>query len=144
MSSVPGAKVTLTGTNFTGATGVLFNGASVSFTNALPNKLDLRVTAVVPPDATSGPITILTPHSNATTTASFQGMPPPLVVRLSAPNEVEITWPATGSTFVLEVSEDLSAGSWSPVTEPRVVTNLTTTVSLLTPSGHRFYRLKID
>jgi hypothetical protein len=53
-------------TNFTGATSVLFNGASASFTNAATTNLDLRVTAVVPPDATSGPITIMTPHVSVT------------------------------------------------------------------------------
>jgi subtilisin family serine protease len=45
-----GSKITLTGTNFTGATAVLFNGATASFTNAAGNNLDLHITAIVPPD----------------------------------------------------------------------------------------------
>ena len=93
-SAVPGAKVTLTGTNFTGATSVLFNGASASFTNAPTNNFDLRITAVVPRDATSGPITIMTPHGNVTSTASFQVLPPPLSISLSATDRVVIRWPA--------------------------------------------------
>src|SRR5207249_3949689 len=36
-TGTPGTKVTLLGTNFIGATAVLFNGASAVFTNALTN-----------------------------------------------------------------------------------------------------------
>src|SRR5262249_39596639 len=39
-SGTPGTKVTLFGTNFTGATAVLFNDANAAFTNALTNNLD--------------------------------------------------------------------------------------------------------
>jgi hypothetical protein len=75
-SGAPGARVTLTGTNFAGATSVLFNGTSGSFTTADDNNLDLRITAFVPLDATSGPITIITPHGNVTSSASFTVLPP--------------------------------------------------------------------
>jgi hypothetical protein len=75
-SAVPGAKLTLTGTNFSGATSVLFNGVSASFANAPTNNIDLKITAIVPPDAISGPITIVTPHGNVTSTATFQVLPP--------------------------------------------------------------------
>jgi len=121
-SSMPGSKVTLTGTNFTGAISVLFNGASAVFTNAATTNVDLRITAVVPPDATSGPISIVTPQGNVTTTASFQVLPPPLTIRLMSASELEITWPATSAQFVLEMSETLSASSWIPVTEPVLMT----------------------
>ena len=141
-SGIPGAKVTLTGTNFTGATSVLFNGASASFTNAVGNNLDLRVTAVVPPDATSGPITIVTPHGNVTSTTLFQLLPPRLSITLRTTNGIEIAWPATSSVFVLESSQDLSAGSWSSVTEPLLMTNGVTRLGLAMPAGNRFYRLK--
>jgi len=99
-SGPPGTKVTLTGTNFTGATSVFFNGASASFTNALTNNLDLRITAIVPLDATSSSITMVTPHGNVTSTASFQVLPPSLTVRLTSAYELEITWPATSTEFV--------------------------------------------
>ncbi|MGH9555575.1 MAG: hypothetical protein ACRD2Y_07105, partial [Terriglobales bacterium] len=91
---------TLTGTNFTGATSVLFNGASASFTNALTNNLDLRITAVVPPDAISGPITIVTPHGNVTSTTSFQVPSPALSLTFNPANELQVRWPGTSSAWV--------------------------------------------
>ena len=141
-SGVPGTKVTLTGTNFTGATSVLFNGASASFANAPTNNFDLRITAVVPPDAVSGPITIATPHGNATTTVSFQVLPPPLTIRLTSVNELEIAWPATSPEFVLETSETLSAGSWTPVTPGSGIGSGQSKLTLPAPIGKRFFRLK--
>ncbi len=132
----------LTGTNFTGATSVLFNGASASFTNALTNNLDLRITAVLPPDATSGPITIVTPHGSATSSASFQVLPPPLSITFNSTAGLQISWPATSSAFVPEVSEDLSNGSWTPVAQAPVIANEQSKVTLAAPAGNRFYRLK--
>jgi hypothetical protein len=105
-------------------------------------KADLRITAIVPPDAISGPITIVTPHGNATTTTSFQVLPPPLTIRLTAANEVEIAWPATSPEFVLEVSEDLSSGLWSAVSQMPLRTNGTSTIKLIGANGSRFYRLR--
>ena len=137
-----GATVTLTGTNFTGATSVSFNGASATFTNALKNNLDLKITAIVPPDATSGPITVLTPHGSITSTNLFDVLPPPLTARLTGANELEIAWPATSSAFVLEMSADLSAGSWLPVAQSPVVANRQTSLKLAPGSGNRFYRLR--
>jgi len=137
-----GAKITLMGTNFTGATSVSFNGASATFTNTLTNYLDLRITAVVPPDATSGPITVLTPHGSITSTNLFDVLPPPLTARLTAANELAITWPATSSAFVLEVSADLSAGAWLPVAQSPIVANGQSSLKLAPGSGNWFYRLR--
>ena len=141
-SGVPGSKVTLTGTNFTGATSVLFNGASASFTNVLTNNLDLRISAVVPPDATSGPITIVTPHGSGTSSALFQVQPPPLSVKLNPVSGLEITWSATSSAFLLEASEDLTSGLWAPVAETPLIANGRSTLKLCALVGNRFYRLK--
>jgi subtilisin family serine protease len=141
-SGIPGAKVTLTGTNFTGATSVLFNGADATFANAPTNNLDLRITAVVPPDATSGPITILTPHGNVTSTASFQVLPPPLSISLSATDGVVIRWPATGNAFVLEATDDLAAGSWSVVEALTMDVGDETRIGVPAPKGVRFFRLR--
>ncbi|MBI4560079.1 MAG: hypothetical protein HY706_21000 [Candidatus Hydrogenedentes bacterium] len=142
VSGVPGTTVTLTDTNFSGATSVLFNGASASFTNAPTNNFDLRITAVVPPDAASGPITVVTPHGNVTSTASVQVLPPPLTIRRAGANELEIAWPATSGEFVLEFSEDLTANSWNPVTQLPLRANGQSKLALTAPTGKRFYRLK--
>jgi hypothetical protein len=141
-SSIPGMRVTLTGTNFTGATSVLFNGAPASFMNAATHNHDLRITAVVPPESSSGPITIVTPHGNVTSLASFQVLPPPLTVRLNAAREVEIVWPATSLEFVLESSGDLSSESWGAVPEMPVRTGGQSSVMLSVTNGVRFYRLR--
>jgi len=113
-TGTPGAKITLTGTNFTGATAVLFNGASASFTIAPTNNLDLRITAVVPPDATSGPITILTPHGNVTSTTVFQVLRPTIAVASSSPTELTLSW--TGTNFVLQSSTELR--TWTQLFPP--------------------------
>jgi N-acetylneuraminic acid mutarotase len=53
-SALAGADVTITGTNFTGATDVRFNGLQAVFNVTS----DTTITATVPPGATSGPITV--------------------------------------------------------------------------------------
>jgi thermitase len=141
-SAVPGTKVTLFGTNFTGATSVLFNGASATFTNALTNNLDLRITAVVPPDASSGAITVNTSRGDVTSSATFQVLPPKLSIVFNAATGLEITWPATSSTIALQTTDDLASGTWVPVTESPVVEAGQSRLHIAAPTGNRFYRLK--
>jgi uncharacterized repeat protein (TIGR03803 family) len=62
-----GTVVTLTGTTFTGATSVKFNGTSATFTV----NSDSKATATVPSGATTGPITITTPGGTATSSTNF-------------------------------------------------------------------------
>jgi cytochrome c peroxidase len=52
-----GTVVTITGTNFTGATAVSFNGVAAGFTEGPPG----TITTTVPAGATTGPITVTTP-----------------------------------------------------------------------------------
>jgi len=141
-SGIPGTRVTLSGTNFTGATSVLFNSASATFTNAPTNNLDLRITAVVPSDAISGPITIVTPHGKVTSTTFFHVLPPPLTVQLAATNELEITWPATSTAFVLEEAAVLNPASLVPVSQAPFMANGESKLTLTPSTGIRFYRLK--
>jgi len=140
-SGTPGARITLTGTNFTGATAVLFNGTDAGFTNGPANYLDLRLTAVVPPEATSGPITILTPHGDVTSANSFQVLPPPLSVALSSVGGLELTWPATSRALELESTDNLSPALWSPVTVPFTRTNGATRVMIPAGPKGRYFRL---
>ena len=51
----PGIAVTINGTHFIGTTGVKFNGANASFS---PITSDLFITATVPANATTGPISV--------------------------------------------------------------------------------------
>jgi hypothetical protein len=75
----PGTSVTITGSNFTGATAVAFNGAGASFTV----QSDTTIIATVPPGATNGPISITTPEGTGTSILLFY-LPP--VLSSFAPN----------------------------------------------------------
>jgi cytochrome c peroxidase len=62
-----GTGVTITGTNFTGATAVSFGGRAATFSVSNSG----TVTTTVPAGATTGPITVTTLDGTATTAASF-------------------------------------------------------------------------
>jgi IPT/TIG domain len=62
-----GTGVTITGTNFTGATAVSFNGAAATFTVSNSG----TVTTTVPAGAATGPITVTTLDGTATSATSF-------------------------------------------------------------------------
>ena len=143
LRSIPGAKVTLFGTNFTGATAVVFNGVTAVFTNTAGSVEDLRITAVVPPQATTGPITIVTPHGNVTSSASFQVLPPALSGVAVSQGQIQLRWAATSSTFTLEASDNLWPAHWVPVQQAPVRENGESKVNLLALNA-MFYRLRSD
>jgi hypothetical protein len=97
-SGVVGATVTITGTNFTGATALTLNGAAVTgFTvvNAT------TITFVVPTGATSGTIAVTTPGGTATSTGTFTvtpAVPVPTITSFSPARAV------TGVGFTLTVN----------------------------------------
>ena len=62
-----GTSVTITGTNFTGATSVTFNNVTATF---VVNSAT-QITATVPSTATTGQIRVTTPGGTATSTTSF-------------------------------------------------------------------------
>jgi hypothetical protein len=62
-----GTSVTISGTNFTEATAVTFNGVSASFTVNSAT----AITATVPAGATTGPISVTTAGGTATSAGSF-------------------------------------------------------------------------
>lgn len=66
-SGAVGASVTISGTNFTGATAVKFNGTAASFTVANSTS----ITTSVPSGATTGPISVTNASGAATSSASF-------------------------------------------------------------------------
>jgi hypothetical protein len=115
---------------------------SAIFTNASTTNIDLRISGIVPPDATSGPITIVTPHGSTTSSGSFQVLPPPLSIRLISANEFEIVWAAVGTTFVLETSETMDLDSWSPVQQSPSAVNGQSSLKQTLGTAQRFYRLR--
>jgi hypothetical protein len=66
-SGTVGTSVTITGTNFTGATAVKFNGFISSFTVNSAT----QIAATVPSSATTGPISVTTPAGTATSSTNF-------------------------------------------------------------------------
>jgi len=68
-----GTTVTISGTNFSGATAVRFNGVSASFTAGSATS----ITATVPSGATSGPISVATSGGTATSSSAFTVEAPP-------------------------------------------------------------------
>jgi hypothetical protein len=62
-----GSSVTISGADFTGATGVSFNGVAAAFTV----DSDSQITATVPAGATTGPIAVTTPGGTAVGTGDF-------------------------------------------------------------------------
>lgn len=66
-SGAAGTSVTITGSNFTGATAVKFNGTSASFTV----NSSTQITATVPSGATSGPISVTNSSGTGTSSSTF-------------------------------------------------------------------------
>lgn len=144
--ATPGTRVTINGRNFTGATRVLFNGASSLF-NAwtIGSFVDSKLTAVVPSDATTGPITVETPHGNGTSPASFEVIRPEPVLVLSAQRQpdggVELSAPWVGLNMVLEASASLAPPIvWQPIYTNAPDTALKLTIPGAEQATQRFYR----
>ncbi len=146
-TAAPGATVTLNGTNFTGVTRVLFGGVEAKFT-ALTNThnfYDLRLTAVVPAKATTGPITIETPHGNFTTATSFEVIrpdPPVAVAILRLANgQFQLSAPTANGILVLESTGNLAPPFlWTPIWTNPASRPLLFTDPDAGKFPHRFYR----
>src|SRR2546422_32958 len=92
-----GTSVTISGTNFTGATAVTFNGVSASF----PVTSATAIQATVPPGATTGPLSVTTPGGTATNTTNFTVIPAPTITSFtptSGPVGASVTLSGTNFT----------------------------------------------
>jgi len=65
-----------------------------------------------------------------------------LSISLGATDGVVIRWPAKGSAFVLEATDDLAAGSWSVVDGLTMDVGEETRIGVPAPKGVRFFRLR--
>jgi IPT/TIG domain len=127
-SGWPGTTVTITGSGFTGATAVTFNGAAAPFTVTS----DTQLTATVPSGASAGPIAVTTPGGTATSPASFTvtAQPAPTISAFSPTSGTVGTSVAiTGSAFT-----GATAVTFNGVAAPFTVVS-DSTVTATVPSG---------
>jgi hypothetical protein len=99
-NGVGGTGVTITGTNFTGATAVSFNGHPATFTVSNSG----TVTTIVPAGATTGPITVMTLDGTATSAASFTITSSPF--SLGATPSSQIVSAGASATYTFNVSRN--------------------------------------
>src|SRR5262249_14364744 len=81
-SGPAGATITITGSNFSGATAVQFNGISADFTVVSPTV----ITAVVPAGASSGPITVTASAGTVTSQTNFSTSGETVTLQFSSTN----------------------------------------------------------
>lgn len=91
-SGTAGASVTITGTKFTDATAVTFNGVHALFTVQSAS----QITAVVPDTAQTGPIQVTTPGGTATSAQAFEVTAGPSITGFQPSGG------APGTTFILQ------------------------------------------
>jgi len=128
-----GTSVIVSGSGFTGATGVAFNGVAATFSNVGANSL----TAVVPIGASSGTVSVTTPGGTGSSGAAFTVT---IGIKLSKP-----AVPPTGSVAVsgsgfspnVAVELYLNSTAQTPVVADSkgVFLNATLTVPVGTPPG---------
>jgi hypothetical protein len=128
-TSGPGDQmVTITGTNFTGATSVAFNGtATLDFYDS-----STEIVVFVSPGATSGPVSVTTPFGTGTSPTSFTVTPTPPVICCFQPTSgpvgtsVEIMGTnLTGATSV----------TFNGTPDPNFVVNSSTDITAHVPAG---------
>jgi uncharacterized repeat protein (TIGR01451 family) len=96
-----GTVVTINGTSLFDVTSVEFNGVSADLTSVTTN----QVRVVVPADATSGPLTVVTPYGNDISTNSFIATSPSTVVLTKTANPV-VAAPGSNITYTLLVTNE--------------------------------------
>ena len=124
-----GTPVTVTGTGFTGATSVTFNGTAAAFT--VTN--DTTISTSVPTGATTGPIAVTTPGGTGTSATNFTVTTPPPTPTVTSfdPTSGNVGTPVTvtGTSFTGATSVTFN-GTAAAFT----VTN-DTTISTSVPTG---------
>jgi Subtilase family/IPT/TIG domain len=107
-SALPGASVTITGTNLTGATAVKLNGVGAVVTGNSAT----QITATVPLTATTGPISVTTATGTATSVATFAVMRPLLTNGGFESGANAAPWVANSGVVTNSASQPAKSGAW--------------------------------
>jgi hypothetical protein len=124
-----GTVVVITGTSFSLASRVAFNGIS-ALTFTLNS--DTQITATVPAGATTGPISVTTPVSTGTSAASFTVIPAPIISSFTP------TSGQPGTTSVVITGSNFSGATavlFNGTTAPGFVVNSATQITVTVPAG---------
>lgn len=115
-----GSSVVIKGTNFSGASIVWLNGTNVSFILNSGN----QITATVPTNATTGPISVIAPGGLATSVGNFTVTVPASVPSFSlitfVNNQFSFTVTGTsGTNYIVQAATNLTSPIWVPlITNP--------------------------
>jgi len=103
-SGIPGTEVTINGTNFTGGSAVAFNGSNAVVTEATLTSLK----ALVPTNATTGPIRVTTDGGSDTSAGNFTVLSLEIELAVAVTNgAVVISWPDSPLGFRLQAASNL-------------------------------------
>jgi hypothetical protein len=136
-----GTLVTITGSAFTGATSVTFNGAAAAYAV----NSDAQITATVPSGATSGPIAVTTAGGTATSSSSFDVTPTPAPTvssfsPASGPVGTSVTISGSAFTGATSVTFNGANATFSVNSDSRITANVpsgatTGPIAVTTPAG---------
>ncbi|MET4076454.1 IPT/TIG domain-containing protein [Hymenobacter sp. UYCo722] len=132
-ATVP-TTVTVTGTDFTGATAVTLNGVTITGFTVVNNT---TITFNVPTGATSGVITVTTPTGTATSTGIFSVAP---AITALSPNAQVAGGPAltltiTGTNFTTASTVNFNSVSYTPTSATATTIVVTIPASVLATVG---------
>jgi hypothetical protein len=130
-----GTSVPITGTGFTGASSVTFNGTAASYVINSPTS----ISATVPTGATTGPTSVTTPGGTASSSTSFTVIPPPTISSFtptSGPAGTRVT--IQGTNFASASAVKLGT------TTAKFTANSPTTITATVPTiAHGYYKWSV-
>ena len=135
-----GSSVVIKGTNFTGASVVWFNGTNAAFTLNSGS----QITATVPTNATTGPVSVIAPGGLATSTNNFTVQGASLSIQSFgfAAGHFNMTISgASGKNYTVMTTTNLANPDWVAVFSTNATVMPFTFADTNTALAQRFYRV---